>query len=148
MPEEFRAESLAKALIPSAPGKRFLLARASRGREVLADDLVAAGAKVDQIVVYQSTDVVRADPHVLAALSAGRIDWITVTSSAIAQALVRLLGGPLRQARLASISPITSEVLRREGFEVAAEADPYTMEGLVRAIVAAEQAKPSHPDRD
>jgi len=40
VPEEFRAESLAAALGADAKGKRFLLIRASRGREVLAEQLV------------------------------------------------------------------------------------------------------------
>jgi len=134
VPEPYRAEALAKALAPKARGCRFLLARASRGREVLAEQLAAAGGSVEQIVVYQSTDVAVADPRVAAALAEGRLDWITVTSSAIAAALVRLFGTHLRRAKLASISPITSEVLRKLGFEPAVEAAQYTMEGVVRAI--------------
>ncbi len=42
-PEIYRAEALAELLAPDAQGKRFLLARASRGREVLAETLLAAG---------------------------------------------------------------------------------------------------------
>ncbi len=45
VPEQFRAEALAEALSHEAPGRRFLLARASRGREVLAEQLAAAGAR-------------------------------------------------------------------------------------------------------
>jgi uroporphyrinogen III methyltransferase/synthase len=134
VPEPYRAEALAEALAPEARGCRFLLARASRGREVLAEQLAAAGGSVEQIVVYQSADVAGADPRVAAALAHGRVDWITVTSSAIARALVRLFGSHLHRARLASISPITSDVLRKLGFGPAAEAVQYTMEGVVRAI--------------
>ena len=136
VPGVYRAESLAEALVAEAAGGRFLLARASRGREVLAEQLLAAGAAVEQIVVYRSRDVDRPDPGVAAALAAGRIDWITVTSSAIAQSLVRLFGDELRRAKLASLSPITSEALRRAGLEPAVEATSYTMAGLVEAILA------------
>ena len=135
VPEQFRAEALAEALAHEAPGRRFLLARASRGREVLAEQLTAAGATVEQIVVYTSTDVEEPDPAVAALLRAGRIDWITVTSSAIARSLVRLFGEDLRRAKLASISPITSGVLRELGHQPAAEAAEYTIAGLVAAIV-------------
>lgn len=139
VPEQFRAEALAAALMREAPNGRLLLARASRGREVLSEQLTAAGATVEQIVVYTSTDVERPDAEVAALLHTGRIDWITVTSSAIAGSLVRLFGDELGHAKLASISPITSGVLRELGHEPAVEAAEYTMNGVVAAIVGERQ---------
>jgi uroporphyrinogen III methyltransferase/synthase len=136
VPEEFRGEALAVALAAEAPGRRFLLVRANRGRQVLPEQLAAAGARVEQIVVYWTEDVAAADPAIAAALEAGRIDWVTVTSSAIARAVVGLFGEGLRKSRLASISPLTSDILRELGFEPAAEARAYTMDGLVAAVVA------------
>jgi uroporphyrinogen III methyltransferase/synthase len=137
-PAEYRAESLAAALAAEARGRRFLLLRASRGREVLADDLRAAGGEVEQIVVYQSRDAAAPDAEIAAALKAGEIAWTTVTSSAIARSLVRLFGDDLRKTRLAAISPITSGVLRQLGHEPTAEASAYTMDGVVRAMLEAE----------
>jgi uroporphyrinogen III methyltransferase/synthase len=134
-PDEYRAESLAAALADDARGQRFLLARASRGREVLAEQLVAAGGLVEQVLVYTSRDVEQADPEIAAALAAGGIDWITVTSSAIARSLVRLFGEVLRKTKIASLSPITSATLRHLGHEPAVEAREYTMDGLVEAIL-------------
>jgi uroporphyrinogen III methyltransferase / synthase len=136
-PDEYRAESLAAALAEEARGQRFLLVRASRGREVLAEQLVAAGGIVEQVVVYTSRDVEQADPEIAAALAAGRIDWITVTSSAIARSLARLFGEELRKTKIASISPITSATLRQLGHEPAVEGREHTMDGLVEAILAA-----------
>jgi uroporphyrinogen III methyltransferase / synthase len=136
VPDEFRAESLAAALVPDARGLRFLLARASRGREILAEELTVAGGIVEQVVVYTSRDVERADPEITAALAAGRIDWVTVTSSAIARSLVKLFGDDLRNSKLVSISPVTSATLRELGHEQAAEAREYTMGGMVDAILA------------
>lgn len=135
VPRQYRAEALAEELAGETAGRHVLLARASRGREVLAQQLAAAGALVEQVVVYQSVDVGQADPTVAAALAAGRIDWITVTSSAIAGWLVRTFGEQLRSARLASISPVTSESLRQLGHAPAAEATEYTIEGLIEAIL-------------
>jgi uroporphyrinogen III methyltransferase / synthase len=134
VPGQFRAEALADALAADAAGKRFLLARASRGRDVLAEQLTAAGATVEQVVVYTSSDATEADPDVAALLRAGKIDWITVTSSAIARSLARLFGDDLRRAKLASISPLTSSVLRELGYQPAAEAVEYTLAGLTAAI--------------
>ena len=139
VPDEYRAEALANVLAAEPTGTRFLLARASRGREVLAEKLVAAGQMVQQIVVYSSCDVDQAEAEVVEALEAGRIDWVTATSSSIARSLVRLLGERLGRAKLASISPITSAVLRELGRPPAAEAVRYTMEGLAEAIESYEE---------
>lgn len=134
VPGVFQAEGLAAALGGDARGKRFLLARASRGREVLADELRAAGGEVEQVVVYSSRDVQQADSAIVEALAAGSIAWITVTSSAIARSVIALFGSHLRQAKLASISPITSATLRELGYEPAVEASEATMAGVIEAI--------------
>ncbi|MEX0678166.1 MAG: uroporphyrinogen-III C-methyltransferase [Pirellulales bacterium] len=139
VPDEFRAESLAAALgNEAALGKRFLLVRASRGREVLADQLTTAGAVVEQIVVYTSRDVAQPEAEIAGQLRDGKIDWITVTSSAIARSLAHLFGVELRKCRLATISPVTSATLRELGYDVAVEAEEYTTAGLVKAISTAE----------
>jgi uroporphyrinogen III methyltransferase/synthase len=136
VPPEYRAESLAAALIPAAQkNQRFLLVRASRGREVLAERLTAAGGQVTQVVAYTSSDVDEPDPEVSSRLASGEIDWIAVTSSAIARSLVALFGDKLRQSRLMSISPVTSATIRQLGYEPHAEAGTYTMSGVVDAIV-------------
>lgn len=136
-PPEYRAESLAEALTGEAAGKRFLLARASRGREILAERLQAAGADVDQIVVYTSRDVRQPDAGIAETLQAGGFDWVTVTSSAIARSLHGMFGTSLARSRLASISPVTSQTLRDLGHEPAVEACEFTTGGLVDAIVKA-----------
>jgi uroporphyrinogen III methyltransferase/synthase len=104
---------------------------------VVADQLEAAGARVDQIVVYGSVDVEDPSPDVAEALRSGTIDWITLTSPATARSQIRLYGDAVRRARLASISPLTSTALRDLGYEPAAEATPHTSAGLVDAILRA-----------
>jgi uroporphyrinogen III methyltransferase / synthase len=133
-PAEYRAEALAAALAPLASGKQFLLARASRGREVLRDELVAAGGEVTQVVVYNSRDLDSPNEEIAAELGAGKIQWVTVTSSAIARSLVSMFGNDLCKTHLASISPITSAALRECGFEPTVEATEYTTEGVANAI--------------
>ncbi len=134
-PDQYRAEALAGELSAEAAGKKFLLARASRGREVLADTLSAAGGNVEQVVVYNSVDVAQAEIEIAEAMADGKITWTTITSSAIARSLVDMFGDDLRKTRLASISPITSATLREMGFEPAAEATEYTTDGVIEAMV-------------
>lgn len=137
VPETFTAEALAEALSSHARGQHFLLVRASRGREVLADQLRAAGGQVTQIVVYASVDVEEPDTEVAEALARGDIDWVTVASSATAASLDRLYGPSLEKARLASISPLTSAALRELGYAPTAEASLHTMEGIADSILSA-----------
>ncbi len=98
-----------------------------------------------QAVAYESRDVAAADPEVAAALAGGRIDWITVTSSAIARSLVGMFGNDLASAKLAAISPLTASMLADAGFPTAAVASRYTTEGLVAAMLAAEASSAPAP---
>lgn len=138
-PAEYRAEALAEMLNSQVAGKRVLLLRASRGREVLAEMLSEAGAVVSQAVVYQSEDIVKPAERVSNLLQTGKIDWITVTSSAIARSLTRMFGDDLKKAKLAAISPLTAEVLAEAGYRASAVATEYTTTGVIDAIVKAEQ---------
>jgi len=133
-PAEYRAESLAEALAARAADRRFLLPRASRGRDVLPEALAAAGAMVEEITVYESRDIAAAEPSIVARLQDGGIDFVTITSSSIARSLARLVGDALAKTRLVSISPVTSATLRDLGLEPAAEASEYTMPGIVAAV--------------
>ncbi len=133
VPEVFRGEALAEALV-ATDGDRYLLARASRGRDVMANRLREAGGVVDEIVVYESRDVEQPREGVTRQLAAGEIDWVTVTSSAIAQSLVAMFGEELRKTQLASISPITSETLRELGYPPTVEANVHSMQALGEAI--------------
>ncbi|MEK6246980.1 MAG: uroporphyrinogen-III C-methyltransferase [Planctomycetales bacterium] len=135
LPTAYRAEALAEALADDAAGQRFLLARASRGREVLRELLESAGGSVDQVVVYQSQDVAQPSEQIAEMMATDRIDWITVTSSAIARSVVKLFGEQLRNVRIASISPLTSATLRDSGYDPAVEADEYTIDGIIAAIM-------------
>lgn len=137
VPKKYRAEDLAENLAAKAEGKHFLLVRASRGRELLADQLTSAGAVITQVVAYTSEDTRPDDLEVLRTkrqILDGQVDWVTVTSSAIARSLVTMYGEALRQVRLVSISPITSQTLRELGFEPTAEATVYNMDGIIEAM--------------
>ena len=136
IPTDFRAESLAGDLAPNASGSKVLIIRASRGRDVLKDALENAGADVDQVIAYSHQDVAVADKQIVQLASAGKIDWITVASSATAENLQKMFGSTLGKSRIASLSPVTSQTLADLGIKVSAEASSYTMQGLVEAIIA------------
>lgn len=133
--EPYRAETLAETLLALPGEKPLLLVRASRGRETLAETLRAAGRAVGQIVFYESEDVEAADEAVFSRMRDGEIDYVVATSSMIARSLVRLYGGELRNAKLVSISPLTSQTLAELGYSPAVEAATATMRGIASAIL-------------
>ena len=65
----------------------------------------------------------------------GKPTWITFTSGSTVKNWLALAGREsLEGVRIASIGPATSEVIRKHGLQVDAEATPSTMDGLVDAI--------------
>ena len=139
VPDEFRSEGLADRLAELARGKRILLARGSRGRTHLADALSPI-AHVESLVVYENADAEALPEPAIERLREGSIDWITVTSPATAQRLNTLLPEEARGSignaiNLATISPQTTEAAARLGWNVAAEAEVATWQGVVEAIL-------------
>jgi uroporphyrinogen III methyltransferase/synthase len=144
MPTRFQSEDLSAALLEKLePGERVLLARADRGRDLLRQEL-SRRCHVEQIAVYSQVDAISADDPVLDYVRRGEVDYITLTSSNIAKALVRSLDAPslarlkTGEIGLVSISPVTSADIRALSLPVAAEAVAATSESLVQALVELE----------
>jgi uroporphyrinogen III methyltransferase/synthase len=142
VPEESASRTLAETLLDHVRGRWVLLVQANRGREALARELEGGGARLEQVAAYESTDELVPDPDVVAALASGEIQWVAVTSSAAARALVHLYGDDLRYPRLASIGPVTTAALKESGLQPAVEASPHTTQALVEAILA--EVAPGH----
>lgn len=145
VPESFCAEALADALRPHVARRRVLWPRASRGRDVLSHELKAAKADLRELVVYRNVDVEAFEPAVIAALEAGEIDWIGLSSPSIVRGVARLLPAGAtthlgNRLKLASISPVTTAAARECHLPISAEADESTWEGIVQAIAKASGA--------
>ncbi len=140
VPSEFRAEALVEALEKEGvSGKRVLLARAEEAREVLPEALREMGAEVEVVPAYRTVLEESSREPLLEALKEG-VDLVTFTSSSTVKNFFRLLDENeelLSGVKFASIGPITSGTLRALGYEPFVEAEEYTVEGLVRAIVGA-----------
>jgi uroporphyrinogen-III synthase len=138
LPEEFVAESLAEALLREAiDGARVLLPRAASARDVLPDALRAKGAVVDDVPVYRNIVPPELAEAAEALFSgAGRPDWVTLTSSSTVKNLLAAVGHErLAGVKLASIGPVTTATAVQHGLEITAEAEPYTLDGLVDALL-------------
>lgn len=139
VPDEYRAEGLAAALAPLVAGKRVLWPRANRGRDVLPNELTAAGATVEQVVVYENVDSAALPADVLAAIESEQLDWIGLSSPSIARSLAEKIRTELRSklgttTKLATISPVTGQAATDAGLPVSAEATTFTWDGIFEAI--------------
>lgn len=140
VPPEFVAESLADSFRGVRLNqRRVLIPRAESARTVLPDSLTAMGAVVEVVPVYR-TVLPESSRRKAAALwrDATAPDWVTVASSSTARHLASVVPADrLRRTRIASIGPVTSSTVKEAGLEVAAQAVPYTVPGLVRALCLA-----------
>ncbi len=152
VPEEYVAESVVRSLRDQVQGKRVLLVRAKIARDVIPNELRAAGAHVDVVEAYET--VIPAASRALL----GKVmknpqtapTIVTFTSSSTVKNFVALLASAKSAAagekgevakllpngiQFASIGPVTSATLRELGLPVHIEARTFTIPGLVRAIV-------------
>jgi uroporphyrinogen-III synthase len=162
VPEEYIAESVVKGLRDKVNGKRVALIRAKVARDVIPEELRAAGAQVDVIEAYETVvpEKSRVRLRALMKNAARRPHIVTFTSSSTAKNFADLLCGSGAQPRefknprkvmaesfnsiqFASIGPVTSATLRELHMPVAIEAREFTMGGLIRAIVLARYAEPN-----
>lgn len=140
MPAEYVAESLIEAFSNvELQGKRVLLPRAAIARDVVPTELAKRGAHVDVVEAYRTGVPADAETRAKAVFaSAPPPHWITFTSSSTVKNFLAVAGrDALDKVRTASIGPVTTATLRMHGIDIAAEASPYTMDGLVKAIVNA-----------
>jgi uroporphyrinogen III methyltransferase/synthase len=137
----FSSEGLAEALRPHVSGKHVLLARANRGRDYLRDELTTIASIVRQVCVYDQVDLVSPTPEVIDALRRGEIKYVLLPSSNIARGILATFDETIRgrvergEIRLVAISPETGRAIRELGFPVSSEADVYTEDGLIEALV-------------
>ncbi len=140
VPGEFRAEAVAEGFMDMGnPGNNVLIPRAQVGREILPGELARMGIKVDVIPVYKA---VRPDADALSLrkmLRDREIDVVTFTSGSCVKNFIEIIGLDqykvlLTGVKIACISPVTSDTVRKYGLSVDIVPDRYTVADLARAI--------------
>ena len=139
-PAEYVAESLVEALGEQVRGQRVLLARAAIARDVIPGALRSRDAEVEVVDCYRTVIPAESVTAIRTFFASGvRIpDAATFTSSSTVTNFLDLLHEAglerTKTMRAVSIGPITSQTLRKNGWEPAAEANPHDLDGLVDAI--------------
>lgn len=141
VPERYQAEGILESFSgQDLRGKKILIPRAAKAREVLRETLRQWGAQVDVVEAYRT---VVPDVDIAAMrqrLQQGGLDVITFTSSSTVNNFARLFTGAdlasiAGKAAIACIGPITAKSVEEQGGRVAIMAREFTAEGLVQAIV-------------
>ena len=142
-PEKFISTEIVNELASQEDpsGMRILCPRADIAPPAMVDALTARGALVREVTAYRTVPDGSGAEEVAALLAKNEIDWITFTSSSTVKNFFDVMKSEtprLDEVGLVSIGPATSTTLGQFGFIPTVEAEPYTIEGLVDAIVAHE----------
>ena len=137
VPSDYQAEGVVELLRGEVAGKRVLYPRAALARDLIARELVAAGASVAAPVAYASAVPAGAAATAHVAL-AGGLDLLTFTAASTVRNFADLLGAAdlalARAVPVAVIGQQTARAARELGFTVAVEPTEATLEAMVAAI--------------
>ena len=117
----------------------MLLPRAAVARDVVPVELARRGARVDVVEAYRTVVPGGAGERIREIFGGARKpDAIAFTSSSTVQNFVNAAGGTavLDGVKIVSIGAVTTRTARDLGLEVAAEARPFTVDGIVDALLA------------
>ena len=135
-PNEFIAEAVIREFkkYESVENEKILIVRAEVTREILAKELGALGAIVDEAIAYRTVPESGDPAGGIARFKAEGADMITFTSSSTAENFMALKLPLPPGMKTASIGPVTSKTMRELGLAVDVEAKQHDVPGLTRAI--------------
>ena len=142
VPGRYVAEGVLEGLMSleggNVAGKRFLLPRAAKAREVLPEELRKAGAVVDVISAYETVPAAHKRDEVLERIKAGTLSCVTFGSSSTVENFLSLIpAATLKdhpEVKLAAIGPVTAETLQKHGLTCNIMPMDYTIPALVDAL--------------
>ena len=141
VPEQYQAEGLLDVLKPEEMrGRRVLIPRAAKAREILPETLRQRGAVVDVVEAYRTVIPTPDVARLRRSLQEGIVDMVTFTSSSTAANFVKLFRGEklsdiLHGTAIGCIGPITEATVRELGGKADLVSAEFTIPGLVRAMV-------------
>lgn len=142
VPERYVAEGVVEGLLAreggQLAGRRMLLPRAAKARDVLPVELGKAGALVDVLPAYETIPAAGRRGAVLERLEEGSLSCVTFGSSSTVENFLSLIPAEKLkehpETRLAAIGPITARTLREHGLEAHIQPEEYTIPALVKTI--------------
>jgi len=137
IPKVMTGEGLLAALLKIEGGvdnRMFLLVRPEEVRNSVSAGLTKAGAIVDDAIAYRTVPETTDETGAQARFREEGADVLTFASGSAVEHFLAL-GLPMPPAaKIASIGPVTSQVLKKHGLRVDAEATTHDIPGLVQAV--------------
>ena len=140
VPKKFIAEAVLEAFgRRGIKGKRFLLPRALKAREILPIEINRLGGHIDVAPVYKTIRPRSGVAEIRKSFGAGEINAVTFTSSSTVTNFAAMFkrgeaAELLKGSQVACIGPVTAATAKELGFSVEIMAKEYTMPGLTDAM--------------
>jgi uroporphyrinogen III methyltransferase/synthase len=139
VPDEFIAEGILKSFATlDLSGKKILIPRAMRARDILPEGLKKQGAAVDVVTAYRTINSGGKKEDLTALIDAGDVNVITFTSSSTVTNFIEIMGVDYvlpPQIKIACIGPVTAATAKKAGFRIDIAQEEYTMNGLVQSLI-------------
>jgi len=152
VPAKFISEGILKSFSrKKMKGKRILIARAFRARDVLPEGLKKLGADVDVVTTYVTVASEKKKSDLKTLFKENHVDVLTFTSSSTVDNFIKIAGRKFslpEGVRIACIGPVTAAAAKKAGLSVDIHQEEYTMEGLVGALTDYYSKKPADEKRD
>lgn len=135
VPIQFTAEVLAENMDEKIRGKQILIPRSAKASDEYLEVFLKRGALPHAISVYQNQAVSYSSQEIKTFFDQDP-DYLTFTSGSTVKAFHQLV----REANLKTaakwvcIGPATAKVAQNSGYDVAAVAEPHTVEGIISAL--------------
>lgn len=126
-------------------GQTWIVTTSNRSRDTLAGGLRERGAKVHEARCYETHRIADISPDIRAALQSSQIQFVTITSSQIAEASFHLLGEFRSQLQPLSLSQHISDDLTQLGWSAVAQAKQHTIQSLVESLVELRHNRATEP---
>lgn len=140
VPKEYRAEAVIAGLGKNKiKGKRFLLPRAMKAREVLPEEIKRLGGKIDVVPAYRTIKPKEKTDEIRKMFEEKGIDVVTFTSSSTVENFAGMFkkgeaAALLQDVAVASIGPITKDTAFSLGIKTDIMPKKYTIPALTEAI--------------
>ena len=147
VPKKFISEGILQSFSgKKLKGKKILIARAAKARDVLPEGLKKLGAQIDVVTAYETVRSGKKKNELKELFKENQVDVITFTSSSTVNNFVKITGRNFslpEDVKIACIGPVTAAAAKKAGFAVDIHQEEYTMEGLVGALIDFFKKKPA-----
>lgn len=141
VPNEYVAEGFVREFLPLVQkGMKILVPKGNLARDFIAESLTAAGAHVDELVVYETYLPEESKSQLKDAISEKQIDIFTFTSPSTVDHFMEVINENglhrfLDDCLISCIGPITKERIESVGLRVHVIPETYTVEDMLKKMI-------------